>query len=372
MPTNLTAFLEGPSAKPPPGIVPQLDNPPNHRTAGTVLLALSIALVTLMVAISMYSRVFITRKFSAADYSMLFGFLTFVAFCVICILATQIAPGVHMWDVRQKDLGQYLHYIHIGCILSAPAVLMIKLSILLRYIQVFIPNKQPRALYWTIIFVITINIIAYLVLVILEIWACKPMRKLWDPVVTGGHCLDVLALNVSAGSINVVSDTVIFLLPQIIIWRLKMRLRQKAALSTIFCIAVLAIVAVIIYQHYTVVVLKSYDITFNTWYMGIWALVEMALGIIIACIPCAAAVFRAMNCWKWIAFLGRLKFWRTMTGDGREEFSYAMEDRRCIYGVRSDTQSEAPTQPYGLAQFHAMASVDDIESARNSRVSLCA
>lgn len=27
----------------------------------------------------------------------------------MCLLAGQIAPGVHMWDVRLKDLGQYLY-----------------------------------------------------------------------------------------------------------------------------------------------------------------------------------------------------------------------------------------------------------------------
>lgn len=101
------------------------------------------------------------------------------------------------------------------------------------------PNKQPRALYWTIIFVIAVNTIAYLVLLMLEIWSCKPIRKSWDPLVTDGYCLDTLALNVGAGCVNIVSDTVIFLLPQIIIWRLKMRLRQKAVLSTVFCIAIL-------------------------------------------------------------------------------------------------------------------------------------
>ncbi|KAI1449165.1 hypothetical protein F5Y02DRAFT_414426 [Annulohypoxylon stygium] len=372
MATNLTALLEGPSAPPPPGVIPQLDNPPNHETVGKVLPAISIALVTPIVAMSIYSRIFILHKFGAADYTMLFAFATFIGFSAVCVLAAQIAPGVHIWDVRLEHLGQYLYYVRVGCILYAPTMLMIKGSILWRFIQVFMPNKQPRALYWTIIFVIAVNTIAYLVLLMLEIWSCKPIRKSWDPLVTDGYCLDTLALNVGAGCVNIVSDTVIFLLPQIIIWRLKMRLRQKAVLSTVFCIAILVIVAVIVRQYYTVILLKSTDTTLYTWYMGIWALVEIDFGILFACVPCAAAIFRTMNCWKWITFFRGLKSWRTMTGDGREESGYAMEDRRYIYNVHSSIQSEAQTRSYGLAQFHTMASVDDIESARNSRVSFCA
>lgn len=116
---------------------------------------------------------------------------------------------------------------------------MIKLSILWQYIQVFMPNKQPRALYWTTIAVIAANLASYLVLLVLQIWSCNPMRKSWDPLVTDGHCLNTLALNVGASSVNVVSDTAILLLPQAVIWRLHMPLKQKLAVSMMFFIAIL-------------------------------------------------------------------------------------------------------------------------------------
>lgn len=56
---------------------------------------------------------------------------------------------------------------------------------------------------------------------------------------TGGYCLNVESLNVSASAVNVVSDTVIFLLPQALIWRLNMTTKRKIAVSLIFFIAIL-------------------------------------------------------------------------------------------------------------------------------------
>lgn len=126
-----------------------------------------------------------------------------------------------------------------GSILYAPTIFLIKLSILSQYIHVFMPNKQPRFLYWSTVVLIGGNLCSYLVLLILQIWSCKPIRKSWDPFVVGGSCIDVLALNVGASTVNVVSDSVIFLLPQAIIWRLHMPTKQKLAVSLMFFIAIL-------------------------------------------------------------------------------------------------------------------------------------
>lgn len=132
-------------------------------------------------------------------------------------------------------------YLRMASILYAPTIFSIKLSILLQYIQVFMPNKQPRFLYWITILLIGCNAVAYFVLDIIQIWSCNPIRKSWDPFVTGGWCLDVEALNVSASSVNVASDTVIFLLPQYVIWRLHMPTKQKVAVSLMFLVAILSV-----------------------------------------------------------------------------------------------------------------------------------
>lgn len=101
------------------------------------------------------------------------------------------------------------------------------------------PTKQPRLLYWTTICLMGANVISYLVLMLMQIFDCNPIRKSWDPFVVGGSCIDSDALSLSATAVNVISDTIIFILPQAVIWRLAMATKQKMGLSVMFLIAVL-------------------------------------------------------------------------------------------------------------------------------------
>jgi hypothetical protein len=118
-------------------------------------------------------------------------------------------------------------------------IFFIKLSILLQYIQLFMPGREPKALYWTTIFLVGINFIFYFASTFIEIFACKPIAKAWDPLITEGHCIDILAVNVAASFINTLSDISILALPQFIIWRLNMSYQNKLAVSIIFFIAIM-------------------------------------------------------------------------------------------------------------------------------------
>jgi hypothetical protein len=88
-------------------------------------------------------------------------------------------------------------------------------------------------------FLIGCNLCAYTIILGLQIWTCVPMRKSWDFTVTYGYCLDKKAIAVSIGAVNIISDIFIFLLPQAVIWRLQMTIKQKVALSLLFFIAIM-------------------------------------------------------------------------------------------------------------------------------------
>lgn len=126
-----------------------------------------------------------------------------------------------------------------GAILYAPTICWIKLSILSQYIQVFMPTRQPYQLYWATIIVMALNVLSYTAMICMQIWSCDPIRKAWDPFVVGGHCLDSNGLNIGATALNVASDSVIFLLPQAVVWRLHMPTKQKFAISMVFLIAIM-------------------------------------------------------------------------------------------------------------------------------------
>jgi hypothetical protein len=111
---------------------------------------------------------------------------------------------------------------------------IIKLSILIQYMKIFVPAKKGNVMYWGIHTVLWLNFAFYFAITFVVIFLCNPREKYWDVLITTGHCLDRYAANIVAAVVNSFSDFVILLLPQREIWRLQMPLRRKLAISAIF------------------------------------------------------------------------------------------------------------------------------------------
>lgn len=72
----------------------------------------------------------------------------------------------------------------------------------------------------------------------LTAFACKPIRKSWS-IFEQGKCLDVETLNLASAAGNIVTDVGIFLVPQCVIWGLRMGdWRRKARLVAVFGVGV--------------------------------------------------------------------------------------------------------------------------------------
>ena len=94
-------------------------------------------------------------------------------------------------------------------------------------------------MYWASHTLIWTNFVFYSACFFLEIFACNPINKAWDPLITTGKCLNVPAINIAAGTFNALSDILILILPQRTIWKLQMSLNRKLGISAIFLTGVL-------------------------------------------------------------------------------------------------------------------------------------
>lgn len=64
---------------------------------------------------------------------------------------------------------------------------------------------------------------------------CLPIRAIWD-VRTPGKCLDLNAIGLSGGIINIVEHFIILLLPLPELWKLKLSRRKRVQLALVFSI----------------------------------------------------------------------------------------------------------------------------------------
>jgi hypothetical protein len=112
--------------------------------------------------------------------------------------------------------------------------MMLKICILLQFLRIFVPAGERRKTYWATHILIWLNTLFYTVTVFVEIFACKPMRKQWDPLITTGKCVNTPAAYLTSQSFNLALDLIILIWTQAIIWSLHMSIQQKLKLGVLF------------------------------------------------------------------------------------------------------------------------------------------
>lgn len=179
-------------------------------------------------------------------------------------------------------------------LIYGPIIVFVKISILLQYVTLFVARRR-NAFHYTVHILVWIFVIFYTVITFTFIFQCTPRHKQWNPTVPG-RCQDRRQTGVFSGSINVVSDLLILLLPLPVIWRLRMTRNKKFRLLGVFGFGSFACVASIVRLFYTIKANNTtpgstaYQMEVNK--QGLWAMAEVEIGIIVGCIPTLPKFFK--------------------------------------------------------------------------------
>ena len=122
-----------------------------------------------------------------------------------------------------------MQWIFISSCLYLIALLGYKFAILLLYLRIFNVNKTFKYFTWATMFLV----FGYLFSNFLTlIFGCTPVDKYWNPAFTG-HCIETIQADYAYGSLNFITDLIMFILPLPMIWRLQLSRRQKLGISII-------------------------------------------------------------------------------------------------------------------------------------------
>ncbi|KAI2472961.1 hypothetical protein F4781DRAFT_382435 [Annulohypoxylon bovei var. microspora] len=202
-------------------------------------------------------------------------------------------PGVfvHMWDIRVKDMSGILYPLFLSASFYIGVVLTIKAAILLEWARIFIPYGVRNRFFWCVYGVLGANTIFYIVVLFVMNFACTPVQKNWDPLFVGGSCpINTQAVNIASAVLNLFSDIFILLLPQRIIWGLKMSTRTKTGVSIIFAFGIICCIAAGFRLGAEVDYTKSKDVTYNISPVMLWALAEMTCMFLVFGVPSGAKI----------------------------------------------------------------------------------
>ncbi|KAI0384269.1 hypothetical protein F5Y04DRAFT_249404 [Hypomontagnella monticulosa] len=291
-PADQARVLEGPALQPPPGIESSFDNPPNKNIATYIVLSFSLFLITIAIGGRIGIRLFLKKLF-IGDYLLILAYAVYVASSAFCYRTT-ISPGsfVHQWDIRLADTTSYLYSVSIMSDLYFVGTALVKVIILLEWARIFAPTGKRSPLFWAIHFLIWANIIFYICMIIVYNIACVPHEYLWNKFIHG----DCSRVNTGLGNLvasifNLMTDVLIFLIPQKTIWKLNTSTERKIGISATFAVGFLGVAAAIVRLTMTVIRSGSPDYTYNFSSVLLCSFVETTCAFLVVCIPAFPKAF---------------------------------------------------------------------------------
>ncbi|KAF2731127.1 hypothetical protein EJ04DRAFT_443648, partial [Polyplosphaeria fusca] len=230
-----------PALPPPAGVEPNFEHPPANRALVLGIMVPCLTITTIGTLLRLYVKTFIMRKWHLEDWLLPLVFAFTVAGYVPVFHVYTFAPVVHQWNLRLGALQSFLLDVHVGLIFYDVTMLTLKLAILVQFLRIFIPERNFS--YWATHALIWCNTIFYLAMLFVQLFACKPIRKQWDPLVTGGSCLDIPLTYLISQSFNFALDALILVWTQAIIWTLHMSITKRIKLGVLFFAGLIGVVA---------------------------------------------------------------------------------------------------------------------------------
>lgn len=107
---STTDIMDTPAITPPPGVVPNFDDPPNGNTMALAVMSVCLAVTTIAMVLRFYSRWAVVQMVQWQDYLLLVAFGIYIAMLALTYrLSSEVGWFVHRWDLQTRDVVEFLH-----------------------------------------------------------------------------------------------------------------------------------------------------------------------------------------------------------------------------------------------------------------------
>ncbi|PYI16935.1 hypothetical protein BO99DRAFT_434934 [Aspergillus violaceofuscus CBS 115571] len=268
-----------PAVAPPPGVVPNFDNPPSQRTAIIVLQSIFLFLALLAVSARVWVRTCIIKFWGAEDTTCILAACGSIAHMTLYTQTLPLGIGRHMWDVRAINLidPSSTRVLDAGGITFPWTVCFAKISILLLYKRVF-PLHREIVAAWIGIVADAVLYTFCVAVAIGSLVQCAELSQLEAPYCrfTSGTMITIQSV------INVVTDFYVLLLPIPRLLKLQVSRRRRIGLLVTF-MSGLGACAASLARLVNFQLNDSSDVFWTTGRNAQFTIVEMNIAIIVAC-----------------------------------------------------------------------------------------
>ncbi|KAL4883800.1 hypothetical protein BJY04DRAFT_216141 [Aspergillus karnatakaensis] len=238
-----------------------------------------LTLSSLAVLLRCFVRLRIVKAFGWDDFIMIVAMLFYAMFCGCMIGGSLWGTGKHLSELTPKQQSVAMEYWFLCDVAYIVSSILAKISICIFLLRIMVIPCYAAALYTVTGFTLITGIVFFVLLVA----QCSPVSFWWTRMVgdTDGECrfLRVIAIFLyifSAASI--IFDLTVGLLPIILVTKLQMGWRTKAAVASLLGMACIASIAIIIRIPYVSTIYDP-DFLHATVEIAIWSAVEVGLSI---------------------------------------------------------------------------------------------
>ncbi|KAI1265008.1 hypothetical protein F5Y18DRAFT_436429 [Xylariaceae sp. FL1019] len=294
---DLEEILAGAALEPPPGAVVDFENPPNMTALGNSVAIAGLVVTSLTVLIRIHSWAFVLTsvKGRLEAFLVISGFASYIGFAysLLRIGTVELGWWVHQWNVTVGDTIPFAYWVYIAGLLYNSAIAPVKVAILVEWMRIFSPRNH-NAFWWLCQIVLWINTVYYIAATIVEAMQCTPRARIWDPTVDG-TCLPTKVVEVASSTINVISDVVILVAPQFVIWRLQLSKGKKVGVALVFAVGLFGTISSIFRLVATQAYLRSEDSTYTVSAVGFWAYSEMTSVFLVYGLPAIPSFYASAS-----------------------------------------------------------------------------
>ncbi|KAK7934839.1 hypothetical protein PG985_000334 [Apiospora marii] len=205
---------------------------------------------------------------------------------VMNIVLIDQGVGLHTGSLSLEQLGKMNETLVGAEILYVTGVNMYKIALLYLYFRLF-PTRDIRLGSYILG---GISCVWNVACIFAATFQCLPREKLWQPWLQGG-CIDLFLTQLAISVPCMMLDVAILCLPMRHVWNLKTNLTQRVFLTIIFLLGSYVVFTSI----YRFVIFLQYNNDDNSFTLGdgiAWNVIEIASGIISACLPTLGPLVR--------------------------------------------------------------------------------
>ncbi|KXT09774.1 hypothetical protein AC579_6149 [Pseudocercospora musae] len=272
-----------PAASAPPGFTSNLDDPvTKDTTAGIVLAIAGMAISTTFLLIRIYTKAILARIFGIDDVLLIIAWMMsmVVQITIVYYMAVNII-GAHLWDLSLADFNKLVRITAIDSVIYLILMASAKFSILLFYLKLSREKWFTYSIYGVMVLVFGFSTSLALSLM----FACTPLKRVWDVTITEGHCINRGRIYLATAGLNAASDILMLFLPMPMLIKLQVPKLQKIGLIFIFSIGSLTMVTSLIRLCLMPPLIKAVDMSWSLATPATWICIEGNLVVICGCLP---------------------------------------------------------------------------------------